>query len=112
MSIVPIGNQDGTITNPTYTWDPADFFSSLDLWDPFQNFPFPPLLSTHFPAFSVFRAVFPGFGREDVLVYIDDENMLHISTEDGEFMSQFKLPDNARRDRIEGSEESCSDQGL
>ncbi|KAJ6758926.1 hypothetical protein OIU74_025561 [Salix koriyanagi] len=54
MSIVPIGNHDGTITNPTSldTWDPEDFFSSLDLWDPFQNFPFPPLLSTHFPAFS------------------------------------------------------------
>ncbi|KAF9662947.1 hypothetical protein SADUNF_Sadunf18G0107200 [Salix dunnii] len=116
MSIVPIGNQDGIITNPTSldTWDPEDFFSSLDLWDPFQNLPFPPLLSTHFPAFSrqtqvnwretsrahVFRAVFPGSGREDVLVYIDDDNLLHISTEDGKFMSKLKLPDNARRDQI------------
>ncbi|KAJ6958553.1 18.5 kDa class I heat shock protein-like [Populus alba x Populus x berolinensis] len=116
MSIVPIGNQGGEITNPASldTWDPEDFFTSLDLWDPFQNFPFPSLFSTHFPAFPrqtqvnwketsrahVFRAVFPGFGREDVLVYIDDDDMLQISTEDGKFMSKFKLPDNARRDQI------------
>ncbi|KAI5584176.1 hypothetical protein BDE02_06G063600 [Populus trichocarpa] len=116
MSIVPIGNQDGTITNPfsLNSWDPEDFFTSLDLWDPFQNFPLPSVLSTPFPSFSrqtqvnwretsrahVFRAVFPDFGREDVLVYIDDDNMLQVSTQDGKFMSKFKLPDNARRDQV------------
>lgn len=35
-----------------------------------------------------------------MLVYIDDDDMLQISTEDGKFMSKFKLPDNARRDQI------------
>ncbi|KAJ6408009.1 hypothetical protein OIU84_011338 [Salix udensis] len=78
MSIVPIGNQDGTIANPfsLNSWDPEDFFTSIK------------------------PAVFPGFGREDVLVYIDDDNMLQISTEDGNFMSKFKLPENARRDQL------------
>ncbi|KAJ6372781.1 hypothetical protein OIU76_027163 [Salix suchowensis] len=96
MSIVPIGNHDGTITNPTSldTWDPEDFFTSLDLWDPFQKLSIPAL------TFHSLSCLFKAKPREDVLVYIDDENMLHISTEDGEFMSQFKLPDNARRDRI------------
>lgn len=49
----------------------------------------------------MFRAVFPGFNREDVLVYIDDDNMLQISTENGKFMSKFKLPENAKRDQVQ-----------
>ena len=48
----------------------------------------------------MFRAVFPGFGREDVLAYIDDNNMFQIRTEDGKFMSRFKLPDIATRDQL------------
>ncbi|KAJ6747237.1 18.5 KDA CLASS IV HEAT SHOCK PROTEIN [Salix koriyanagi] len=94
MSIVPIGNQDGTIANPfsLNSWDPEDFFTSINRWDPFQNLPFPSLLPTPFPSFSR--------QNPDVLVYIDDDNMLQISTEDGKFMSRFKLPENARRDQL------------
>ncbi|KAJ4827327.1 hypothetical protein Tsubulata_003278 [Turnera subulata] len=127
MSIVPVNNQSGTVANPESpdTWDPLDYLSSsLDLWDPFQDFTFPSILSSrHFPSFPrdifpsletqvnwsetsrahVFRAVFPGFDSDDVLVYIDDDNALQISTESGKFMSRFKLPENARRDQVKAS---------
>ncbi|KAJ6381181.1 hypothetical protein OIU77_029965 [Salix suchowensis] len=94
MSIVPIGNQDGTIANPfsLNSWDPEDFFTSINRWDPFQNLPFP------FPTSHSLPFIFKT--NPDVLVYIDDDNMLQISTEDGNFMSKFKLPDNARRDQL------------
>ncbi|EEF50673.1 18.1 kDa class I heat shock protein [Ricinus communis] len=113
--IVPVSNNQRGSSN-----------SSLDLWDPelywddlFQNFPiFPSMISTtydhNFPSFGggiethvnwketrrahVFRAVFNS--EEDVLVHIDDENMLEISTENGKFMSKFKLPENAKRDEV------------
>lgn len=121
MSIVPVSDQTGTNSSSLDLWDAEGFFPSLDLWDPFQNFPFPSsILSSSFPSLAgeifpslethvdwketprahVFRAVFPGFNSDDVLVFIDDDNMLQISTENGKFMSKFKLPDNARRDQI------------
>uniref|UniRef100_A0A2P2QXT1 18.5 kDa class I heat shock protein-like n=1 Tax=Rhizophora mucronata TaxID=61149 RepID=A0A2P2QXT1_RHIMU len=129
MSIVPVNTERGVTTTTTTNsssgdlWDvPEDFLASLDLWDPYQNFPFPSMLSTHFPSSifpysrqthvnrretpraHVFRAVFPGgSSSEDVLVYIDDDNMLQISTEDGSFLSKFKLPENAKRDEIKAS---------
>ncbi|KAF5749369.1 17.5 kDa heat shock family protein [Tripterygium wilfordii] len=111
MSIVPINSdqRDLTIFSP---------FSSLDLWDPFPDFPFSSLLSDHFPELSrgifsstqtqvgwketprshVFRAYLPG---EDALVYIDDDRMLQISTESGKFSGKFKLPVNAKTDQVE-----------
>ncbi|KAM7255933.1 hypothetical protein ACFE04_011674 [Oxalis oulophora] len=54
------------------------------------------------PRAHVFKAYLPGFDRDDVLVFIDDDRVLQISTEDGKFMSRFKLPDNARSDEIDG----------
>ncbi|KAJ9141298.1 hypothetical protein P3X46_031846 [Hevea brasiliensis] len=128
MSIVPISDQAGAISNrySSDLWDPEGFFSSLNLWDPFLNFPFPfqsSIVSTHFPSLAgeifpslethvdwqetprahVFRAVFRGLNREDVLVFIDDDNTLQVSTENGKFMSKFKLPENARRDQIKAA---------
>ncbi|XP_065848707.1 18.5 kDa class I heat shock protein-like [Euphorbia lathyris] len=119
MSIVPINNERGTISSPFSLdfFDPERFFSS-DLWAPF-----PPSLSANFPSFAggippsletrvdwsqnsrahIVKAAFPGFSMEDVLVHIDDDNVLEISTESGRFMSKFKLPDDARRDGIEAA---------
>ncbi|OMP04101.1 hypothetical protein COLO4_09961 [Corchorus olitorius] len=118
MSIVPIGDRQG---NPfsLHLWDP---FNDFDLWNPFSDFTFPSFFPTHFPDFSgglfpsrgtqlnwretprahVFKAYLPGVDRDDVMVFIDDDRMLQISTENGNFMSRFKLPDNARTDQIEG----------
>ncbi|EXB30478.1 hypothetical protein L484_006028 [Morus notabilis] len=108
MSIIPINNSDRRID----LFDPF----SLDLWDPFPDFPFPfPSLSRAFPDFNlgasvnsrvdwketayayVLRATFPG---EDVLVELQDDRVLQISTDSGSFMSRFKLPDNARIDQL------------
>ncbi|XP_050237331.1 18.5 kDa class I heat shock protein-like [Mercurialis annua] len=113
MSIIPVNNnQRGSRNSSSELWDYPHEFDLL-----FQNFPLPSTLIPpfhHFPSFGslethvdwretqrghVFRAVFNG--DEDVLVHIDDENMLQISTESGKFMSRFKLPDNAKRDGVE-----------
>lgn len=124
MSIVPIGDHHGTISTPFSLdiWDPFENFPggspiSLDLWDPFTDFPF------HFPSFSreffpslgsqinwketptahVFKAFLPGLTRDEVIVYIDEDNMLQISSDDGKFMSRFKLPENALVDQVKAS---------
>ncbi|KAJ8751536.1 hypothetical protein K2173_016770 [Erythroxylum novogranatense] len=118
MSIVPVGDQRIGKPSSLDLWDSEDLLS-LDLWDPFQGFPLPSIISTHFPSIfpsletqvnwretpnaHVFRAVFPSSNREDVLVYIDDDNMLQISTDDGKFMSKFKLPENAKREEATAS---------
>lgn len=114
MSIVPINNNDGN-GRQVGRFDPF----SLDLWDPFLDFPFP---STFFPRIfpelglgtsvnsrldwretpnaHVLKAVLPGFGNEDVLVELQDERVLQISTDSGNFMSRFKLPDNAKIEHL------------
>ena len=120
MSIVPISDQQGTVSDP-FSLDLWDPFTDFDLWNPFTH-GFPSFLSTHFPGFSseifpsfgtqlnwretprahVFKAYLPGVTRDEVIVFIDDDRMLQISTENGNFMSRFKLPDNARSDQIQG----------
>lgn len=110
MSIVPINNNDLQVGS----FDPF----SPELWDPFIDFPFPSTLSRIFPEFSfgaavnsrldwretsnihVFKAALPGFTNEDVLVELQDDRMLQISTESGSFMTKFKIPDNAKLDQL------------
>ncbi|XVF17240.1 hypothetical protein REPUB_Repub10bG0102900 [Reevesia pubescens] len=121
MSLVPISGQQGTVSNP-FSLDLWDPFNNFDLWNPFTDAAFPSFLSTHFPGFSteifpslgtqlnwretprshVFKAYLPGVTRDEVVVFIDDDRMLQISTENGNFMSRFRLPDNARTDQIQG----------
>ena len=50
----------------------------------------------------MFKAYLPGVTRDEVIVFIDAERMLQISTEYGNFISRFKLPDNAGTDQIQG----------
>lgn len=52
------------------------------------------------PNAHVLKAVLPGFGNEDVLVELQDEWVLQISTDSGNFMSRFRLPDNAKIEHL------------
>jgi len=89
MSLIPRGN----------AFDPF----SLDLWDPFQGFPFGPSSGSLFPRFPsdsetaafagarvdwketpeahVFTADVPGLKKEEVEVEVEDGNVLQISGE-------------------------------
>lgn len=124
MSIVPVSDQQGIISTTPFSsdiWDPfqnmlEEFPLSLDLWewDQFIN-NFPSLSREIFPTNQtqinwketprahVFKAYFPGLNGDQVIVFIDNDRMLQISTEDGKFMSRFKLPDNAITDQVKAS---------
>lgn len=117
MSIVPINNNDNNGRRGINLFDPF----SLDLWDPFSDFPFPLSFSRILPEFNfgtsvnsrvdwkesptahILKAVLPGFGNEDVLVELQDERVLQISTDSGNFLSRFKLPDNANIQELKAS---------
>lgn len=116
MSIVPISDRQSTITSPFSSdiWHPF----SLNLWDPFTDFPFPNFSSFSreiFPSIEtqvswretrkahVFTAYLPGLTSDEVIVYIDDDRMLQISSDDGKFMSRFKLPENAITEQVRAS---------
>ena len=110
MSIIPVNNQ------PSSDFDPW----ALDLWDPFLDFPlFPSSLSNVFhglnPGLSsvnsrldwsetrnahVLKAALPAFANEDVLVELQEERVLQISTDSGSFMTKVKLPENAKIEEL------------
>ncbi|KAL2344088.1 hypothetical protein Fmac_005373 [Flemingia macrophylla] len=86
MSLIPsfFGNRRSNVLDPF----------SLDVWDPFKDFPFPNSLSADNSAFvstrvdwketpeaHVFTADIPGLKKEEVKVQIEDDRLLQISGE-------------------------------
>ncbi|KAJ4750023.1 hypothetical protein LUZ62_084428 [Rhynchospora pubera] len=115
-----------SITRRSNTFDPF----SLDLWDPFDGFPFNHSLlsfprpssssSLSFPsntsAFAaaridwketpeahVFKADLPGIKKEEVKVEVEEGNVLQIS---GERTRENELPENAKMDQIKAAMEN------
>jgi len=129
MSLIPslFGGRRSNVYDP---------FSSLDVWDPFKDFPFPEsgrensaLVSTRVdwketPEAHVFRADIPGLKKEEVKVEIEDDNVLQISGDrnvekedkndrwhrversSGKFLRRFRLPENAKVDKVKASMEN------
>ncbi|TYI32485.1 hypothetical protein ES332_A04G066600v1 [Gossypium tomentosum] len=117
MSIIPsfFGNRRSSAFDPF----------SLDVWDPFKDFPFssPSSLSTGSSETSAFADV-PGLKKEEVKVEVEDDRVLQISGErnvekedkkdtwhrversSGKFMRRFRLPENAKMDQIKASNEN------
>lgn len=114
---------------------------SLDLWDPFQGFPFDSLRSISIandtgafvnaridwketPEAHVFKADLPGVKKEEVKVEVEEGRVLKISGErsrekeekndkwhrversSGQFMRQFRLPENAKVDQVKAAMEN------
>ncbi|XP_052174826.1 17.3 kDa class I heat shock protein-like [Diospyros lotus] len=128
MSLIPsfFGGRRGGVFDP----------SSLDVWDPFRDFPFPQLSGENSalvntrvdwketPEAHVFKADVPGLKKEEVKVEIEDDRVLQISGErnvekeekndawhrversSGKFMRRFRLPENAKMDEVKASMEN------
>ncbi|KAK4416736.1 class I heat shock protein [Sesamum alatum] len=94
---------------------------SLDLWDPFRDWPVSSsdetsqLAATRIdwketPEAHVFKADVPGLKKEEVKVEVEDGNVLQISGERsvrrGEERHMAPLPENAKMDQIKASMEN------
>ncbi|KAK4416734.1 class I heat shock protein [Sesamum alatum] len=108
---------------------------SLDLWDPFRDWPVSSsdetsqLAATRIdwketPEAHVFKADVPGLKKEEVKVEVEDGNVLQISGErtrekeekndtwhrlersSGKFLRRFRLPENAKMDQIKANMEN------
>ncbi|KAK7262513.1 hypothetical protein RJT34_30087 [Clitoria ternatea] len=94
MSIVPINEGEGR----NLWWDS----SAMHLWDPFMDF-FPDMgfgssVNTRVDwressRAHVWKVVLPGFANEDGLVELQDDRVLQVSVESGNFMTRFKIPE-------------------
>ncbi|XP_062017357.1 18.1 kDa class I heat shock protein-like [Rosa rugosa] len=91
MSLIPNFRRNSNISDPF----------SLDLWDPFKDFPFPSSSLSPFPEFPrensafvntridwketpeahVFKADIPGLTKEEVKVEVEDDRVLQIRGE-------------------------------
>jgi HSP20 family protein len=128
MSLIPslLGAQRTNIFDPF----------SLDIWDPFQGFPFTSASdqSSAFantlvdwketPEAHIFKADLPGLKKEEVKVQVEDGRVLQISGErsreqeekndkwhriersSGKFLRRFRLPENAKMDQVKASMEN------
>ncbi|KAL2241229.1 17.5 kDa class I heat shock protein-like [Sesamum indicum] len=126
MSLIPsVFGRRGSVFDPL----------SLDLWDPFRDWPVSSsdeasqLAATKVdwretPEAHVFKADVPGLKKEEVKVEVEDDNVLQISGErtrekeekndtwhrlersSGKFFRRFRLPENAKMDQIKASMEN------
>ncbi|KAI3772283.1 hypothetical protein L6452_03465 [Arctium lappa] len=125
MSIIPsfFGGRRSNIFDP----------SSLDIFDPFKDFPFPTSSDAssalvvdwkETPEAHVFKADLPGINKEEVKVEVEDDRILQISGErnvekedkndtwhrversSGKFTRRFRLPENAKLDQVKASMEN------
>ncbi|XP_020206221.1 17.5 kDa class I heat shock protein [Cajanus cajan] len=108
MSIVP---RDGSNSSHEF-WDLNGL--AMSMWDPFADFPFPPSISAlgfgssmntrvdwrETPRAHVWQVVLPRFSNEEVLLELQDERMLQVSVESGNFLTRFKIPDNANLEQL------------
>ncbi|GKE25149.1 putative small heat shock protein HSP20 [Tanacetum coccineum] len=103
MSIIPnfFNNNNNRRSN---IFDPF----SLDLWDPFEGFPFTrPQTSSSFAGTNidwketdtghVFKADVPGLKKEEVKVEVEDDRV---------FMRRFRLPENAKVEEVKANMEN------
>ncbi|XP_054822062.1 17.5 kDa class I heat shock protein-like [Prosopis cineraria] len=106
---------------------PINSNSSSSLWDPMDRllsdmpFPFSWAVSGHdfdlgfgwrvnsrldwreSSGGHVLEVVLPRFADEDVLVELQDDRMLQVSLESGNFMSRFKIPEDADLQQLKAS---------
>ncbi|MCL7030241.1 hypothetical protein MKW94_007775 [Papaver nudicaule] len=124
MSIIPsfFSNQRSNVFDPF----------SLDIWDPFQGFPFSTAKETsqlantridwkETPEAHIFRADLPGVKKEEVKVEVEEGRVLQISGErsreseekndkwhrversSGKFLRRFRLPENAKMEEVKAT---------
>ncbi|XP_061343538.1 17.5 kDa class I heat shock protein-like isoform X2 [Gastrolobium bilobum] len=127
MSLIPSFLGTGRRTN---IFDPF----SLDVWDPFHDFPFSTpttaaIANTRIdwretPEAHEFKADLPGLKKEEVKVEIEEDRVLQISGQrtkekedknetwhrvernSGSFLRRFRLPENAKVDKVKASMEN------
>ncbi|PWA79573.1 hypothetical protein CTI12_AA204040 [Artemisia annua] len=129
MSIIPsfFTNSNNRRSN---IFDPF----SLDLWDPFDGFPFSSSATSAFASTNidwketdtahVFKADVPGLKKEEIKVEVEDDRALQISGErnkeseekgdtwhrversSGKFMRRFRLPENAKVEQVKAAMEN------